>query len=153
MVNQTNLYARQKQQIHPDPRWTPVIVEEMKAWLGLPKVSEIQNSELWKGFRAQWKFLFDRALNFEFHLPLTKVREIQKSEFLWFMTKFSEVQSSEGYEKEKKISYHRFLYAHLKNGTYYVTGYGVRPSVRKLFLFRLTPPTVYIRSSWNLVYS
>ena len=23
----------------------------------------------------------------------------------------------------------KFLYAHLKNGTYYVTGYGVRPSV------------------------
>ena len=46
-----------------------------------------------------------------------------------------------------------FLYARLKNGTYYVTGYGVRPSVRKLFRFRLTPPTVYIRSSWNLVYS
>ena len=32
--------------------------------------------------------------------------------------------------------------------------YGVwRPSVRKLFRFRLTPPTVYIRSSWNLVYN
>ena len=27
------------------------------------------------------------------------------------------------------------------------------PSVRKLFRFRLTPPTVYIQSSWNLVYS
>ena len=40
-----------------------------------------------------------------------------------------------------------FLYARLKNGTYYVTGYGVHPSVRKLFHFRLTPPTVYIRSS------
>ena len=39
------------------------------------------------------------------------------------------------------------LYARLKNGTYYVTGYGVRPSVRKLFRFRLTLPTVYIRSS------
>ena len=26
-------------------------------------------------------------------------------------------------------------------------------SVRKLFCFRLTAPTVYIRSSWNLVYS
>ena len=26
-------------------------------------------------------------------------------------------------------------------------------SVHKHFLFRLTPPTVYIRSSWNLVYS
>ena len=26
-------------------------------------------------------------------------------------------------------------------------------SVRKLFRFRLTPPTVYIRSNWNLVYS
>ena len=26
-------------------------------------------------------------------------------------------------------------------------------SVCKLFHFRLTPPTVYIRSSWNLVYS
>ena len=35
MVNQTNLYARQRQQIHPDPRWMPVTVEEMKAWLGL----------------------------------------------------------------------------------------------------------------------
>ena len=46
-----------------------------------------------------------------------------------------------------------FLYARLKNGTYYVLGYGVRPSVRKLFCFRLTPPTVYIWSSWNLVYS
>ena len=29
----------------------------------------------------------------------------------------------------------------------------VHPSVCKLFRFRLTPPTVYIRSSWNLVYS
>ena len=37
-----------------------------------------------------------------------------------------------------------FLYARLKNGTYYVTGYGVCPSVRKLFRFPLTPPTVYI---------
>ena len=35
MVNQTNLYARQTQQIRPDSRWTPVTVEEMKAWLGL----------------------------------------------------------------------------------------------------------------------
>ena len=32
-------------------------------------------------------------------------------------------------------------------------GYGVCLSIRKLFRFRLTPPTVYIRSSWNLVYS
>ena len=58
------------------------------------------------------------------------------------------------------------LYTCLKNGTYYVTGYGVRPSycfkftvhqmlaelcpfenISKLFLFRLTPPKVYIRSS------
>ena len=47
-----------------------------------------------------------------------------------------------------------FLYARLKNGTYYVTGMvSVRPSIRKLFRFWLTPPTVYIRSSWNLVYS
>ena len=38
----------------------------------------------------------------------------------------------------------QFLYARSKNGTYYVTGYGVRLSVRKLFHFRLTPPTVYI---------
>ena len=30
-----------------------------------------------------------------------------------------------------------FLYACLKNGTYYVTGYGVCPFVRKLFRFRL----------------
>ena len=29
----------------------------------------------------------------------------------------------------------------------------VHPSICKLFCFRLTPPTVYIRSSWNLVYS
>ena len=36
------------------------------------------------------------------------------------------------------------LYTGLKNGTYYVTGYGVRPSVHKLFHFWLTP-TVYIR--------
>ena len=35
MVNQTNLYARQRQQICHDPRWTPVTVEEVKAWLGL----------------------------------------------------------------------------------------------------------------------
>ena len=40
-----------------------------------------------------------------------------------------------------------FLYACLKNGTYYVMGYGVRPSVRKLFRFWLTPLTVYIGSS------
>ena len=35
MVNQTNLYARQRQQTRPDPRWTPVTGEEMKAWLGM----------------------------------------------------------------------------------------------------------------------
>ena len=28
----------------------------------------------------------------------------------------------------------------------------VRPSVCKLFRFRVTPPTVYVRLSWNLVY-
>ena len=35
MVTQTNLYARQKQQARPDPKWTPVVEEEMKAWLGM----------------------------------------------------------------------------------------------------------------------
>ena len=35
IVNQTNLYARQRQQTRPDPRWTPVTEEEMKAWLGM----------------------------------------------------------------------------------------------------------------------
>ena len=30
---------------------------------------------------------------------------------------------------EKCVIWMTFLYAHLKNGTYYVTGYGVRPSV------------------------
>ena len=40
--------------------------------------------------------------------------------------------------------------------SYYVIPPGVRPSVRpsvcKLFRFRVTPPTVYVRLSWNLVY-
>ena len=35
MVNQTNLYAWQRQQICPDPSWMPATVEEMKAWLSL----------------------------------------------------------------------------------------------------------------------
>ena len=30
---------------------------------------------------------------------------------------------------------------------------GVRPSIHKLFHFRITPPTGYIRSSWNLIYN
>ena len=29
MVNQTNLYARQRHNISPDLKWTPVTVEEM----------------------------------------------------------------------------------------------------------------------------
>ena len=34
IANQTNLYARQRQQTQPDPRWTPVSTEEeVKAWL------------------------------------------------------------------------------------------------------------------------
>ena len=41
--------------------------------------------------------------------------------------------------------------------SYYVIPLGVRPSVRpsvcKLYCFRVTPPTVYVRLSWNLVYS
>ena len=52
-----------------------------------------------------------------------------------------------GYTVFMSVPQRWFLYARLKNGTYYVTGYGVRPSVRKLFRFRLTPPTVYIQSS------
>ena len=52
-----------------------------------------------------------------------------------------------------KLFFITVLYARLKNRMYYVMGYGVRPSVRKLFRFWLTPPTVYIWSSWNLVYS
>ena len=34
-VNQTKLYARQRQQTRSDPRWTPVTGEELKAWLGM----------------------------------------------------------------------------------------------------------------------
>ena len=40
---------------------------------------------------------------------------------------------------------------------YYVIPLGVRPSIRpsvcKLFRFRVTPPTVYVQLSWDLVYS
>ena len=43
--------------------------------------------------------------------------------------------------------YPLLLYTHLKNWRVW------RLSVRKLFCFWLTPPTVYILSSWNLVYS
>ena len=35
IANQTNLYARQRQQTRPEPRWTPVTEEEVKAWLGM----------------------------------------------------------------------------------------------------------------------
>lgn len=35
LITQTNLYARQKQQTHPDPSWIPVTRDEMKAWLGM----------------------------------------------------------------------------------------------------------------------
>ena len=33
IASQTNLYVRQRQQTRPDPRWTPVTEEEVKAWL------------------------------------------------------------------------------------------------------------------------
>ena len=66
-----------------------------------------------KRIQSSMKVFSDRALNFEFHLPLAKVSEILnsvKSEFLWFMTIFSEIQSSELCEKEKKkFSYHLFF--------------------------------------------
>ena len=68
---------------------------------------------LWKGIRAQWRFFFDRALNFEFHLPLAKVSEVLysvKSKFLWFM-KIFKVQSSVKRTK-KHFSYHLFLYTY-----------------------------------------
>ena len=50
-----------------------------------------------------------------------------------------------------------FLYARLKNGRIMLyppasVRPSVRPSVCKLFRFRVTPPTVYVRLSWNLVY-
>ena len=50
-----------------------------------------------------------------------------------------------------------FLYARLKNGRIMLyppasVRLSVRPSVCKLFRFRVTPPTVYVRLSWNLVY-
>lgn len=35
LVNQTNLYARQRQQTRPDAKWSPVTEEEIKAWLGM----------------------------------------------------------------------------------------------------------------------
>ena len=47
-----------------------------------------------------------------------------------------------------------FLHAHLKNGRFMLYPWAsVRPSVCKLFRFRVTPPKVYVRLSWNLVYS
>ena len=49
-----------------------------------------------------------------------------------------------------------FLYARLKNGRIMLYPSAsvrpLRPSVCKLFRFRVTPPTVYVRLSWNLVY-
>ena len=49
------------------------------------------------------------------------------------------------------------LYARLKNGRIMLypsasVRLSVRPSVCKLFRFPVTPPTVYVQLSWNLVY-
>lgn len=35
IVSQTNLYARQRQRVKPDPTWREIVAEEMKAWLGI----------------------------------------------------------------------------------------------------------------------
>lgn len=35
LVEQTNLFARQKQIQKPDPHWVDTTVEELKAWLGI----------------------------------------------------------------------------------------------------------------------
>ena len=55
---------------------------------------------------------------------------------------------------DQKLYFSRsFLYARLKNGRIMLhPPASVRPSVRKLFRFCVTPPTVYIRLSLNLVY-
>jgi hypothetical protein len=34
LQKQTNLYAKQRMQIHPDPDWKPTTVAELKAWIG-----------------------------------------------------------------------------------------------------------------------
>ena len=58
---------------------------------------------------------------------------------------------------EKIIGVRLFFIRPFEKLSVYVIPLGVRPSVRpsvcKLFRFRVTPPTVYVRLSWNLVYS
>ena len=68
--------------------------------------------------------------------------------------------------RQGQIWSHRLLYGKkwklfifirpFEKRSYYVIPPGVRPSVCpsvcKLFRFRVTPPTVYVRLSWNLVY-
>ena len=57
-------------------------------------------------------------------------------------------------EKKLILLFLLFLYVRLKNGRIMLYPWAsVRLSVCKLFRFRVTPPTVYVRLSWTVVYS
>ena len=70
---------------------------------------------------------------YQYYFLFLYIKHVVESNQNHFTNKTETVQIKTGY------IFLFLLYARLKNGTYYVTGYGVRPSVRKLFRFRLTP--------------
>ena len=141
-------------------RWTclPLAVVDLSLWWQ----ALCKAFSRWSSFFNQYMYMY--VLIFCLLSPVVLFRSVFTKQFLLVPTTYIVTTSMFSFRNtcmnnnyqipllSRALKY-IFLYTRLKNGTYYVTGYSVRPTVRKPFSFRLTPPTVYILSSWNLVYS